>query len=199
MATFLQTSGSISMSQINTVFGRGTNLNAYRGTTYYTATTGPNTFPSTSSAISFNNFYGTGPSSAVTVNINALTDTFIASYDGIFPVTASISFFNDGTYIIENGPNPQINGNWATPTTSGVGSSYWISWVRVGVVGTNGTSTASSGGRLAMSTTRIIACNKNSGGTTDYTAEYDLEIWDAASGGTRVGYAPGFTLVASRV
>lgn len=198
MAGYLPGTGSLSMSAINLVFdSRGNNLNAYRGTAWYTSAGGSGTF--SSGAITFNDFYNKGPSAAITVNINALTDTFIASYDGIFPVTASISFFNDGTYIIENGPNPQINSNWATPTTAGVGSSYWISWVLVGVVGTNGTATASSGGRLAMSSTRTIACNKNSGGTTDYTAEYDLEIWDAASGGTRVGYAPGFTLVASRV
>lgn len=199
MATFLQTSGAISMSDINGLFARGNDLNSYRGTTYYTSSTGPNTF--SSGAISFNNFYGTGPSSGVTVtvNINALTDTFIASYDGVLPVTASVSFFNDGTYQVSQEPQTPIDANWATPTTAGIGSSYWISWVLVGVVGSNGTATASSGGRLAMSTTRLIFCSKNSGGTTTYTAEYDIEIWDAASGGTRVGYAPGCTLIASRI
>jgi hypothetical protein len=45
------------MAQINAEFGRGNNLNAYRGTTYYTSSGGPFTF--SSGAISFSNFYGT--------------------------------------------------------------------------------------------------------------------------------------------
>jgi hypothetical protein len=47
----LQSSGAISMSQINAEFGRGNNLNAYRGTSHSSGT-----FPS--GTISFNNFYG---------------------------------------------------------------------------------------------------------------------------------------------
>lgn len=195
---YLPASGDLSMSAINTVFSRGTDLNSYRGTAWYTAAGGSGTF--SSGTISFNDFYSKGPSPAITVNINALSGvTYTANYTGIFPVTASINFFNDGTYLIDNDPATPTNANWATPTTAGVGSSYWISWTRVGVVGTNGSATASSSGRIAMSSTNVIACNKTSGGTTDYTAEYDIEIWDAASGGTRVGYAPGFTLVASRI
>jgi hypothetical protein len=198
MAGYLPGSGSLSMSTINSTFNsRGQNLNAYRGTAWYTAAGGSGTF--SSGAITFNDFYLKGPSPAITVNINALqTATYTANYTGAFPVTASISFFSDGTYVITNNPATPTNANWATPTTAGVGSSYWISWTLVGVVGTNGSATASSG-RVSLSTTRTIACNKTSGGTTDYTAEYDIEIWDAASGGTRVGYAPGFTLVASRI
>ncbi|CAB4123259.1 hypothetical protein UFOVP41_1, partial [uncultured Caudovirales phage] len=33
----LPSSGPLSLSAINTEFGRGTNLGSYRGTTYYTA------------------------------------------------------------------------------------------------------------------------------------------------------------------
>jgi len=205
MATFLQTSGSISMSQINAVFGRGNNLNAYRGTTYYTATTGPNTFPSTSSAISFNNFYGTGPdSNTAVVNINALAGTWISYYSIILPNTIDLLFANDGVLQMfsDNTENLLFNGGaastWATPTGSGVGNNFWIKWTLVGTVGTNGSATGSSAGRLALSTTRTLAVYKSSGGTTDYTAEYDFEIWDAASGGTQVGSALGVTMIASR-
>lgn len=53
----LPSSGAISLNQINTEFGRGLNLNAYRGTQYYTASAGPFTFPS--GAIAFSDFYGT--------------------------------------------------------------------------------------------------------------------------------------------
>jgi hypothetical protein len=53
----LPSSGALSMSAINAEFGRGNNLNSYRGTQYYTSSAGPFTFPS--GTISFNNFYGT--------------------------------------------------------------------------------------------------------------------------------------------
>jgi hypothetical protein len=205
MATFLQTSGSISMSQINTVFGRGTNLNAYRGTTYYTATTGPNTFPSTSSAISFNNFYGTGPDSgAVVVDINELVGTWDSYYAGSLPVTVVLTFFTNGglqmtstgtTFGLFNGGDTTF---WVTPPSSTIGNSYWISWTRVGVVGSNGSSTLSTGGRVPLSTDRAITVSKSSGGTIDYTAEYDIEIWDSPEGGTQVGNAPGMTIAAFR-
>jgi len=56
------------MSAINTEFGRGNNLNSYRGTTYYTSSGGPFTFPS--GAISFNNFYGTQATSPTTFTIS---------------------------------------------------------------------------------------------------------------------------------
>ena len=60
MATYLPSSGALSINDINTLFGRGNNLNAYRGTTYYTSSAGPYTF--SSGAISISNFYSTGPS-----------------------------------------------------------------------------------------------------------------------------------------
>lgn len=60
MATYLPGSGALSISAINSVFGRGNNLNSYRGTTYYTSSSGPFTF--SSGAISMSSFYGTGPS-----------------------------------------------------------------------------------------------------------------------------------------
>ena len=53
----LPTSGPISINDIDTEFSRGKNLNAYRGTTYYTSGGGPFTFSSTS--IDMDDFYGT--------------------------------------------------------------------------------------------------------------------------------------------
>lgn len=52
----IKASGSLSLDEINTEFGRGLNLNSYRGTKYYSGTT-LGTF--SSAAIDFQDFYGT--------------------------------------------------------------------------------------------------------------------------------------------
>jgi hypothetical protein len=149
---------------------------------------------------SMNSLYG---KSAAVVNIDVLTGTFLSYNDGLLPVTVELSFFTDGdmqmfstgtTAELFNGGDPDF---WVTPQTSTIGNSYWINWTLVGTVGTNGSATGSSG-RAQLSTFKTITVIKSGGGTSDYTAEYDIEIWDAASGGTRVGYAPGMTIVASR-
>ena len=52
----IKTSGSLALSEINSEFGRGQNLNAYRGTTYWNTNGTSGTF--SSGAITVNDFYG---------------------------------------------------------------------------------------------------------------------------------------------
>lgn len=198
MAGYLAGSGALDFSTINSVFdGRGLNLNSYRGTTWYTAAGGSGTFPST--PISFSDFYSKGPSAATVVNINALTASWTARYSATIPVVNTLTFNTNGVLTITSNGNPATlyNNFWATPSATGVGNNYWVSWTLVGVVGSSGSATASSG-RVQLNTARTIVVSKSSGGTTSYTAEYDIEIWNSASGGTRVGYAPGVTLISFR-
>lgn len=61
----LPSSGPITMTQINTEFGRGTNLNSYRGTSYFSGQSGPFSFPS--GAIAFSDFRSTFKYLPVTV------------------------------------------------------------------------------------------------------------------------------------
>jgi hypothetical protein len=56
----LPLSGSMSIAQINTEFGRGNNLNAYRGTIWYTDSGQQGVF-SIGSPISLGDFYGKRP------------------------------------------------------------------------------------------------------------------------------------------
>ena len=51
----IKASGQLWMSEINAEFGRGNNLNSYRGTQWYTDAGGSGTF--SSGAISFYEFY----------------------------------------------------------------------------------------------------------------------------------------------
>lgn len=98
----LPSSGTISMSQINAEFGRGNDLNSYRGTTYYTSSAGPFTFPS--GTISFSDFYGTqlaAPSLSYSVT-EASSGNFLgyannSSFPGVFGSISSTSTFGGRT------------------------------------------------------------------------------------------------------
>lgn len=61
----LPSSGPLSLQAINSEFGRGTNLNAYRGTQYYTPSSGT-AFYFPSGTISISDFYGTQANDPVT-------------------------------------------------------------------------------------------------------------------------------------
>jgi hypothetical protein len=182
MATYLQTSGAIAMSQINSVFGRGNSLSNYQGTTYYTAGGGPYSFPG--GAISFSNFYGTGPSPNITISLSELQGReFYQSTIGDSYI--NLTFNTDGTWGCGGSYAGYLgSGNWASPTTASIGNSYWIRWTRTEAVLDGGESTPSSGW-LAMSAANTITVIHNVavGGYVDST--YTLEI-ASDSGGSNV-------------
>jgi hypothetical protein len=169
----------------------------YRGTDYYNLSGGPFVFPAT--PISFNNFYGTSPSALFTVNINVLNgNLYVAFYEGNFPVTCNLTFYVSGDMTIVAESTDLLTSTWATPVGAGAGSASWISWTILSVTGTNGSATNNSAGRLPLSTSRSIIVSKNSGGTTLYSVQYEIQIWDSAVGGTMVGSAT-CTLRSSRL
>jgi hypothetical protein len=96
---YLPSSGPISINDINTIFARGNNLNAYRGTTYNTASAGPFTF--SSGAISINSFYGTGPTRA-NINYTFSANTANASID-VTSLSGYLAGYSDITITINSG------------------------------------------------------------------------------------------------
>lgn len=87
MPTYLQTSGPISLNDINNVFGDGTSLSIYRNATWYKENGTSGTF--SSSNLDFAEFYGTGPDPA------------------LFPTSAFEDYYNDSsnlsTYVLGTG------------------------------------------------------------------------------------------------
>jgi hypothetical protein len=114
----LPSSGPLSMSQINAEFGRGNNLNAYRGTTYYTSSGGPFTF--SSGAISFSNFYGTQATSptfsfSIASNQDQANLRSLAIAAGWSGSGAVIATLNAGVYIYSSNVSVAgltIDGSW---------------------------------------------------------------------------------------
>ena len=121
----LPASGPLSMSQINGEFGRGTSLNNYRGTDYYTLTAGPFVFPA--SPISFNNFYGTQAAATILPSLASLPNLFARART---LAIARVTYQTNGNWTATQFGYPSINGAWYTPTTVGIGSNYWIRYTR---------------------------------------------------------------------
>lgn len=195
----LQASGAISISQINAEFGRGNNLNAYRGTTWYTDAGGSGTF--SSGAISMSEFYGKRASPAFTVayssgfyNSLVLEDVFYGGAAG-----AGIRWNANGTmdqFHYSNGYT-SLGTTWGNPSTSGIGSNYWIRFTRTATAGPGATtaSTASTGW-LQLNTGREIVIQKNPYATV-MNATYTIEISSSSSGSpvltTRTGIVIALT------
>lgn len=199
MAGYLQGSGSIALSEINSVFdGRGLNLNAYRGTQWYTAGGGSGTFSTT--AISFSDFYGKGPSPAFTVAYSGgfvnglfLDDVFYNAGD---PAGAGIRWNTNGTmdqYSYSNGYTT-LGETWGNPTTTGIGSNYWIRFTRTATdgFGAAAASTASTGWLQLTSPGREITIYQ--GSANQINASYTVEISSSSSGSPVLTTRTGITI-----
>jgi hypothetical protein len=196
----LQSSGAISISQINAEFGRGNNLNAYRGTTWYTDAGGSGTF--SSGAISMSEFYGKRATPAFNV---AYSSGFVNSYviDYVYytgqPAGIGIRWNANGTmdqYNYSTGYS-SLGETWGNPTTANIGANYWIRFTRTSTGGPSATSySTASTGWLQLNFGREIVLYKDVGFPGMFAA-YTVEISSSSSGSpvltTRTGVAIVFS------
>jgi len=151
----LQSSGAISMSQINAEFGRGNNLNAYRGTAWYTDAGGSGTF--SSGAISFNEFYSKRATPVGSVAIsNQSVLNFLYSGLGGGNATGYYQLLSTGVArktngLTGNGVLTDISGEWLV---SGSASLFDVYATFSNPYGTVGTELGSTGSWLNLGTTR---------------------------------------------
>ena len=198
MAGYLPGALPISLQQINTVFeGRGLNLFAYRGTQWYTAAGGSGTFPSPT--ISFSDFYNKGPNPAITISLASIaagTPFAAEQFTPGEPCSAELSFNSNGTWNFYAEELAPSSGNWATPTTAGVGTGYWIQWTRTAFSGGPGNTASATSGWQQLSTAQNILVY-NSGTVLTVSAQYTINIATDSAGVNIVATAPFIQVTAT--
>lgn len=174
----LPASGALSLSAINTEFGRGTNLNAYRGTGWYTDAGGSGTF--STGTLSISEFYNkrlTSPQFSFTIasnqtNANLRTLAVNAGWNQSSKVVATI---NSGVYISANStgtPGLTINGSFPGGLNL-INNGFIVGMGGAGGVGKSsdgggtpfgGSAGSAGGGALSVSSAVTITNNGTIGG-----------------------------------
>jgi len=121
------------------------------------------------------------------------------TFDG-FPIyeqesySVTLGFYSDGTWQWNGYAAGIASGNWGTPTTTNIGSNYWVRWTRTAFYNSGGSNSASpSSGWQQLSTTRTITVSTI--GLSVPSATYTIEI-SSDSGGSVVLASVSTTLQA---
>ncbi len=108
-------------------------------------------------------------------------DSKLLTNAGASQATASIRFNNVGTVT----GNDDVQPNWFSPTTTGIGVGYWV-LVNAPTVGSFTTGT--TGSRVQISSEPLYSATTTGSATgRQAEAQATYEIWDAASGGNIAG------------
>ena len=185
----------ISISQINTEFALGNSLSAYRGVTWYTDAGGTGTF--SAGAISMSEFYSKRKTSPFTPSLSELQSVMIVSSFSN-PDSITLLMSSNGTWTGVGSEGNVASGNWGTPTTAGIGSSYWIRFTRTAQdVTASGQSSSSSTGWLSLSSAQSITVyNGFPYGSSSFSATYSIEISTDSGGSSIVASCTSCQLVA---
>jgi len=184
----------LSFSQIQTEFGGSNPVSLseyYRGGAYVGSGTssGYGTIP-TSGAITVGVFRGTQKATAA-FSPNVLIHVAAGNFNASGAVNASVVFNSNGTVTLSATPiTDDASGptNWASPTTTGIGSSYWIR-----ATATSGTlTTGTSGAWVSLASNVTFA--KSTSGTGTSTVTFTIDIASDAAGSNIVFTKAGNTL-----
>lgn len=100
---------------------------------------------------------------------------------------SQLQYNTDGTFAVQDiapGATSLLTGNWATPTTAGVGSGYWVRFTRSSATLPTGATATATTGWLQLSSQQAIVITQSNDTTTTRTASatYTVELSNSSSG-----------------
>ena len=183
--------GSTSTRSINLELSRAAGATSSLGETALRTLAGVS-----SGAISISNFYG---KSSVTISLSSISSNEPFEAQALAPgevAAVNLDFNSDGTWDATLEAFGSVDGNWATPTTAGIGSSYWIRFTRTFFSGGFGNTATGSTGWLQLTSGEGVQVY-NSGTDSSVVATYTIEISTNSSGTNIVASASAVDLVAN--
>jgi hypothetical protein len=184
---------SISLSQVNTELGRSATATIDMNDSAVRSLFGVG---GSGTTISMSSGFG---KSAVTISLASITSNEPFEGSALAPGEAcavNLDFNSDGTWDAVLEALGGIDGNWATPTTANIGSSYWIRFTRTFFSGGFGNSASGSTGWVQIGAGQGVQVY-NSGTNSSVSATYTIEISTNSSGTNIVASASGIDLVAN--
>lgn len=139
------------------------------------------------SSWSMSSLYG---KSAITISLSSLSGVYGTAESGT--AYAEITFYTDGSvgYAASDGSGSQPN--WASPTTTGIGSSYWIKLTQTASYSTTTETGSSRGVWLQISSNLTFGVSRTLTGAGGRT--YTVQIATDSGGSNIVATKTGFTL-----
>ncbi len=159
---------TISLSQVNTELGRSATATIDMNDSAVRSLFGK---PGSGNTISMSDGWG---KSAITISLAGLTGVYGLAYPGN-TAFAELIFNSNGT--IQAGTSndgTQSAGNWASPTTTGIGSSYWVRFTETASSGAGQTVYGSARGVWHQISSTLyfgVSRTANGGGYRTYTVE----------------------------
>jgi hypothetical protein len=159
---------TISLSQVNTELGRSATANINMNDSGVRSLFGK---PGSGNTISMSDGWG---KSAITISLAGLTGVYGTAYPG--GTAYSELIFNSNGTIQAGTSNSGIQsaGNWASPTTTGIGSSYWVRFTETASSGAGQTVYGSARGVWHQISSTLyfgVSRTANGGGYRTYTVE----------------------------
>ncbi len=158
---------TISMSQVNTELGRSATATLGLGDSAVRALFGV----ASSGQISMSDGWG---KSAITISLAGLTGVYGIAYPGNTAFSELIFNSNGTIQAGTSNDGTQSAGNWASPTTTGIGSSYWVRFTETASSGAGQTVYGSARGVWHQISSTLyfgVSRTANGGGYRTYTVE----------------------------
>lgn len=138
--------------------------------------------PGSGTTISMSDGWG---KSAIAISLASLADLYGTSYLGTQPYAYYLFDTNGTMTYYTNGVFGQSMGNWASPTTSGIGSSYWIRFTQTFSSGGSSETGSARGAWISLSTNPSFGIAGTGGPGAYGERRYTVQI-ASDSGGSNI-------------